>query len=180
MERGHPNPNIHNQRRLGKPQLMCFVALLYAVLRSIPCGFEGSKRKIVDQKASDGRVSQNGFQFLRGLGVERLSPGGKSRKRETRSVRVRRMGFVFIRASGVFGCVGGPSGALKRFTSCEWFWRARLPEINGCTGSARFQGAARSASSALRGVSRNTSARRNLPSRSLSSCEAAALVGTGH
>ena len=29
--------------------------------------FEGSKRKIVDQEASDGRASQNGFQFLRGL-----------------------------------------------------------------------------------------------------------------
>ena len=48
---------------------MCFRALLYAVFHSIRIGFEGSKLKIVDQKASDGRVSQSGFQFLRGLYV---------------------------------------------------------------------------------------------------------------
>ena len=46
---------------------MCFRALLYAVFHSIRIGFEGSKLKIVDQKASDGRVSQSGFQFLRWL-----------------------------------------------------------------------------------------------------------------
>ena len=46
---------------------MCFRALLYAVSHRIRIGFEGSKLKIVDQKASDGRVSQIGFQFLRGL-----------------------------------------------------------------------------------------------------------------
>ena len=51
---------------LAKPYLMCFVALLKEVhvSRCSSCGFEGSKRKIVDQKASGGRVSQNGFQFL--------------------------------------------------------------------------------------------------------------------
>ena len=43
-------------------------------------GFEGSKHKIVDQKASDGRVRQNGFQFLRWLsftsaGQHRLEGG---------------------------------------------------------------------------------------------------------
>ena len=46
---------------------MCFRALLYAVFHSIRIGFEGSKLKIVDQKASDGRVSQIGFPFLRWL-----------------------------------------------------------------------------------------------------------------
>ena len=48
---------------------MCFRALLYAVSHSIRIGFEGSKLKIVDQKASDCRVSQIGFQFLRWLQV---------------------------------------------------------------------------------------------------------------
>ena len=48
---------------------MCFRALLYAVFHIIRIDFEGSKLKIVDQKASDGRVSQSGFQFLRGLWV---------------------------------------------------------------------------------------------------------------
>ena len=48
---------------------MCFRALLYAVFHSIRIGFEDSKLKIVDQKASDGRVSQIGFQFLRWLEV---------------------------------------------------------------------------------------------------------------
>ena len=52
---------------------VCFSALLDAVFRSIPLGFEGSKRKIVDKKASDGRVGQNGFQFL--LGLSALSRG---------------------------------------------------------------------------------------------------------
>ena len=42
-------------------------AILYAVFHSIRICFEGSKLKIVDQKASDGRVSQFGFQFLRWL-----------------------------------------------------------------------------------------------------------------
>ena len=51
----------------GKPQFMCFRALLYAVLHSIRIGFEGSKLKIVDQHASDGRVSHFGFPFLRWL-----------------------------------------------------------------------------------------------------------------
>ena len=46
---------------------MCFRALLYAVFHSIRIGFEGSKLKTADQKASDGRVSQSGFQFLRWL-----------------------------------------------------------------------------------------------------------------
>ena len=48
---------------------MCFRALLYAVFHRIRIGFEGSKLKIVDQKASDGRVSQSGFRFLRWLQV---------------------------------------------------------------------------------------------------------------
>ena len=55
------------QRKFGKPQFMCFRSLLYAVFHSIRIGFEGSKLKIVDQKASDGRASQSGFQFLRWL-----------------------------------------------------------------------------------------------------------------
>ena len=58
-----------NQRKLGKPYFMCFRALLYAVFHSIRIGFEGSKLKIVDQHASDGRVSHFGFPFLRWLQV---------------------------------------------------------------------------------------------------------------
>ena len=46
---------------------MCSRARLYAAFHSIPIGFEGAKLKIVDQKASDGRVSQIGCQFLRWL-----------------------------------------------------------------------------------------------------------------
>ena len=48
---------------------MCFRALFYAIFHSIRIIFEGSKLKTVDQKASDGRVSQGGFQFLRWLQV---------------------------------------------------------------------------------------------------------------
>ena len=48
---------------------MCFRALLYAVSHSIRLGFEGSKLKIVDQKASDGRVIQISFPFRRWLQV---------------------------------------------------------------------------------------------------------------
>ena len=48
---------------------MCFRAILYAVFHSIRIGFVGSKLKIVDQKASDGRVSHSGFQFLHWLQV---------------------------------------------------------------------------------------------------------------
>ena len=65
----------YNQRKLGKPYFMCFSALLYAILHSIRIGFEGSKLKIVDQKASDGRVSQSGFQFLRWLYVVSMTHG---------------------------------------------------------------------------------------------------------
>ena len=46
---------------------MCFRAFLYAVFHSIRVGYEGSKLEIVNKKASDGRVSQSGFQLLRGL-----------------------------------------------------------------------------------------------------------------
>ena len=48
---------------------MCLVVHLYAIFRNIPCVSEGSKRKMVDQTASDGRVSHFGVQFLRGLEV---------------------------------------------------------------------------------------------------------------
>ena len=50
---------------------MCFRAILYAVFHSIRLGFEGSKLKMVDQRASDGRVSKSGFQFLRWLRQDR-------------------------------------------------------------------------------------------------------------
>ena len=48
---------------------MCFRPLLNAVFHRIRIVFEGSKLKIVDQKAYDGRVSQIGFQFLRWLQI---------------------------------------------------------------------------------------------------------------
>ena len=57
----------YSQHKLGRPEFMCFRTLLYAVFHSIGIGFEGSKLKIVDQKASDGRVSQSAFQLLRWL-----------------------------------------------------------------------------------------------------------------
>ena len=57
---------------------MCFRALLYVVFHSIRIGFEGSELRIVDQKASDGRVSQSGFQFLRWLYSEHRKGIGNS------------------------------------------------------------------------------------------------------
>ena len=40
---------------------------MYAVSHGIRIGFEGPKLKIADQNASDDRVSQIGFPFLRWL-----------------------------------------------------------------------------------------------------------------
>ena len=57
---------------------MCVRALLYAVSHSIRVGFEGSKLKIVDQKAYDGRVSQIGFPFLRWLYSRTLGAGHRA------------------------------------------------------------------------------------------------------
>ena len=65
--RAVPRPGHENPRNLGKSAVMCLRAIFYAVSHSIRKGSEGSKLKIVDQKASDGRVSQSGFQFLRWL-----------------------------------------------------------------------------------------------------------------
>ena len=73
--------------------VMCFVALLYATFRRFPCGFEGSKRKMADQKASDGRVGHFGMQIFAwideapGVGPVTLGfgfagdPSGRSRNR---------------------------------------------------------------------------------------------------
>ena len=57
-------------------ELTSFGALLLAVSHSIRIGFEGSKLKIVDQKAFDGRVSQK----LKWLSISVLIVGLESQR----------------------------------------------------------------------------------------------------
>ena len=82
---------------------MCFRALLYAVFHSIRRDFGGSTRKIVAQKVSDGRVRQNGFQFLRWLYSQplRCLAGGP-------------------------GWAGWLAGWLAWLRSCYWLRRSRI------------------------------------------------------
>ena len=62
---GHCVPTINTH---WESHTLCVsVALFYAIFRSIPGVFEGSKRKIADQKTVGERVSQNDVHFLRGL-----------------------------------------------------------------------------------------------------------------
>ena len=54
---------LYNQRKLGKPQILCFGFLLVTPFHGFSIAFESAYRRVkhVEQKAFDGGVSHRGF-----------------------------------------------------------------------------------------------------------------------
>ena len=114
----HHRPILYKQRKLGKPQILCFGAILITLSEGARSGFEGSKCKYVDQKALDGWESHHGFPIC----VDCNSWLG------TPSVPLQPAGEVYVLRDGA-ACTH----------SADFAERAGAPEAPG-TRVAAFQG----------------------------------------